>query len=100
MEATEGKRTRPWWMTKRMLWGVLFILGGLACIGHSIIVPASKHDEQHTECQQGPCTVDNAPWAWALGGGVLLVTGLGSIAWARFQYTQLDNDTSQEDVPR
>ena len=53
------------WLSLRFFWGVLFILGGLACIGHAIVVPASKHDVTHGIGPQGPETTDSA----ALGLG-------------------------------
>jgi hypothetical protein len=94
METTTSKQARPWWRCRGVLWGVLFILGGLACLGHALIVPATNHDVTHTQCQQGPCTLDNAPWAWALGGGILLVTGIGKVGYSRYTSVPQDDHTS------
>ena len=87
----EGKAKTRWWYSRSGLWAALFLLGGLACIGHAIVVPASKHDVSHGIGPQGPETTYSTPWAWALGGGVLVLTGVGRLGhgW----YVQRD-DTS------
>ena len=94
METTEGKKARPWWFSRGLFWGVLLVLGGLACFGHALIVPASSHDEVNGRCPTGPCTTDNAPWAWALGGGVLVVMGIGRVGYARYTYAPQDDNRS------
>jgi len=85
METTQTTRKRKWYVSWGGLMALLFLLGGLACIGHAILVPAGKHDVTHTVGPQGPETVYSAPWAWALGGGVLLLLGFGRLGWAWYQ---------------
>jgi len=80
-QTTKARR----WLSLRFFWGVLFILGGLACIGHAIVVPASKHDVTHGIGPQGPETTDSAPWAWALGGGILIAMGIARTGWVWYQ---------------
>ena len=94
MRTIVSARTRPWWRTWGVLLGVLFILGGLACFAHALLVPAGKHDVTHGECADGPCTTYSAPWAWALGGGVLLVMGIGWTGYARYSYVRQNDETS------
>jgi hypothetical protein len=83
MVTNETTKTRRRF-SRGAFWGALFLLGGLACIGHAIVVPASKHDVSHGVGPQGPETTYSTPWAWALGGGVLILGGLGKLGYARY----------------
>jgi hypothetical protein len=67
---------------KGVFWGVVFVLGGIACIVYGLVKSPSKNDVQHGICPQGPCTTYRTPWAWELGGGVLILTGAGRAGWA------------------
>ncbi len=65
---------------KGVFWGVVFILGGIACIAcivYGLVKSPSKNDVQHSICPQGPCTTYRTSWAWELGGGVLILMGAG-----------------------
>jgi len=74
-----GSRPGSVW---RGVFCVLFVLGGIACVVYGLVKSPSKNDVKHTECPDGPCTTYSTPWAWELGGGVLIVIGLGRGGWA------------------
>jgi len=71
---------------KNVFWGVVFVLGGIACIVYGLVKSPSKNDVQHGICpNEGPCTTYSTPWAWELGGGVLILTGGGRAGWAWYR---------------
>ena len=71
---------------KGVFWGVVFVLGGIACIVYGLVKSPSKNDVQHGICPtEGPCTTYSTPWAWELGGGVLILLGGGRAGWAWYQ---------------